>query len=256
MTTALGRARRGAGRAAAVLGAAGIGVAALAGTASAHVTITPGSAPQGSAAELTFKVPNEEQTAATVELQLQVPTAHPIAQLLVKPVPGWTVTVQTVTLAKPIVTDDGSFATAVSEVTWKGGKILPGQYQDFSVSADPLPSGVGQLAFKAVQTYSNGDVVRWIDLPQAGQPEPEHPAPVLTLTRAGAGADAASGSAGAEAGGSDTAALALGAAGLAAGLLGLAAGGSAWLRSRRAARSAQTHRSTQSHRSARFTRSP
>ena len=258
MTTGLGRAGRRAGRAAAVLGAAGIGVAALAGTASAHVTITPGSAPQGSAAELTFKVPNEEQTAATVELQLQVPTAHPIAQFLVKPVPGWTVTVQTIALAKPIVTDDGSFATAVSEVTWKGGKILPGQYQDFSVSADPLPSGVGQLAFKAVQTYSNGDVVRWIDLPQAGQPDPEHPAPVLTLTGATAGADAASGSPGAQAGGSDTAALAMGAAGLAAGLLGLAAGCSAWLRSRRAARNsrgAQTHRSAQTRRSARFTRS-
>src|SRR6185437_10884226 len=130
MTTALRRAGRGAGRAAVVLGAAGIGVAALAGTALAHVTITPGSAPQGSTAELTFKVPNEEQSAATVKLQLQVPTARPIAQFLVKPVPGWTVTVQTVTLAKPVVTDDGSFTTAVSEVTWTGGKILPGQYQD------------------------------------------------------------------------------------------------------------------------------
>ena len=97
-----------------------------------------------------------------------MPTDHPIAQFLVKPVPGWTVSVKTVTLAKPIVTDDGSFATAVSEVTWTGGKILPGQYQDFSVSADPLPSGISQLVFKAVQTYSNGDVVRWIDLPQAG----------------------------------------------------------------------------------------
>ncbi|HXT91416.1 MAG TPA: YcnI family protein [Trebonia sp.] len=249
MTTALRRAGRGAGRAAVVLGAAGIGVAALAGTALAHVTITPGSAPQGSTAELTFKVPNEEQSAATVKLQLQVPTARPIAQFLVKPVPGWTVTVQTVTLAKPVVTDDGSFTTAVSEVTWTGGKILPGQYQDFSVSADPLPSGVGQLVFKAVQTYSNGDVVRWIDLPQAGQPDPEHPAPVLTLTPAAADADAAS--AGSQAGsgadavgsgasGSDTGALALGAAGLAAGLLGLAAGGSAWLRSRRAARASRS----------------
>ena len=70
----------------------------------------------------------------------------------------------------------------MSEVTWRGGQILPGQYQDFSVSADPLPAGVSQLAFKAIQTYSNGDVVRWIDLPQPGQPAPEHPAPVLTLT--------------------------------------------------------------------------
>ena len=189
----LSRHARAAGRVLIVLAGAGAGLLALAGTALAHVTITPGSAPQGSTAELTFKVPNEEPKAATVELQLQVPTASPIAQFLVKPVPGWTITVQTVTLAKPVVTDDGSFTTAVSEVTWKGGTILPGQYQDFSVSADPLPSGTGQLVFKAVQTYSNGDVVRWIDLPQAGQPEPGHPAPVLTLTPAGAEADAAPG---------------------------------------------------------------
>jgi uncharacterized protein YcnI len=232
-----GRARHGA-RALLVAGGAGIGVVALAGTAFAHVTITPGSAPQGSTAELTFTVPNEESTAATVEVQIQVPTARPIAQFLVKPVPGWTVSVQTVTLAKPVVTDDGSFTTAVSEVTWTGGKILPGQFQDFSVSADPLPSGISQLVFKALQTYSNGDVVRWIDVPQAGQPDPEHPAPVLTLTPAGAdaGAAAAAQADPPAAAGSDTTAVALGGAGLAAGLLGLAAGGSAWLRVRRGRR--------------------
>ncbi|HEY0937522.1 MAG TPA: YcnI family protein, partial [Trebonia sp.] len=191
---------RGAARVLVVLGGAAAGLLALAGTAFAHVTITPGSAPQGSTAELTFKVPNEESKAATVELQLQVPTARPIAQFLVKPVPGWSVTVQTVTLPKPVVTDDGSFGTAVSEVTWKGGTIKPGEFQDFSVSADPLPSGIGQLVFKAVQTYSNGDVVRWIDLPQPGQPEPEHPAPVLTLTSAGAaGAGGGGGAGGAQA---------------------------------------------------------
>jgi uncharacterized protein YcnI len=214
---------------------AAAGVIAAAAAAFAHVTITPSAAPQGSTAELTFKVPNEETAAATVKLQVQVPTAHPIAQFLVKPVPGWTVSVQTVTLAKPVVTDDGSFTSAVSEVTWSGGKIAPGQFQDFSVSADPLPSGIGQLAFKAIQTYSNGDVVRWIDLPQAGQPAPGHPAPVLTLTPAAGPADsvAASGAVAGPGSGSDAGAVALGAAGLAAGLLGLAAGGTAWLRTRR-----------------------
>jgi len=233
------KASRAARRVLLVLGGAGVGLVALAGTAYAHVTITPGSAPQGSTAELTFKVPDEESAAATVQVQVQVPTDHPIAQFLVKPVPGWTVTVQTVTLPKPVVTDDGSFSTAVSEVTWSGGKILPGQYQDFSVSADPLPTGVRQLVFKAIQTYSNGDVVRWIDLPQAGQPEPEHPAPALTLTPAGGNSTAAAdgqGAAPAASGGgtgSSTTALALGAAGLAAGLLGLVAGGTAWLRGRR-----------------------
>ena len=91
--------------------------------------------------------------------------------------PGWSITVQTVTLAKPLVTDDGSFSTAVSEVTWKGGTILPGEYQDFSVSADPLPTGISQLVFKAIQTYDNGDVIRWI-----GPPSDEHPAPTITVT--------------------------------------------------------------------------
>jgi len=237
----LSRRSRVSARALVVAAGAAAGVVVLAGTAFAHVTITPASAQQGSTAELTFKVPNEESAAATVKLQVQVPTAHPIAQFLVKPVPGWTATVQTVTLAKPLVTDDGSFTSAVSEVTWTGGKIAPGQYQDFSVSADPLPSGIGQLVFKAIQTYSNGDVVRWIDLSQAGQPEPDHPAPVLTLTSATDTADtdtgAASGAvAGASGAGGGTGALALGAAGLVAGLLGLAAGGSAWLRVRRSSR--------------------
>jgi uncharacterized protein YcnI len=217
-------------------------VVAVAAAAAAHITISPGSALPGTAAELTFRVPDEEAAASTVEVQVKVPVAAPIAQFLVKPVPGWKITVQTVRLAKPAVTDDGSFTTAVPEVTWSGGKIVPGQYQDFSVSADPLPSGAGQLVFKAVQTYSNGDVVRWIDLTQPGQPAPEHPAPVLTLTPAAAApaaaADAATGAgAGAASGGGDSGtATGLGLAGLVAGLLGLAAGAAAWLRVRRAGR--------------------
>jgi uncharacterized protein YcnI len=229
---------------AAVVAAGGlIAVVALAGPAFAHVVITPSSAPAGSAAELTFRVPNEETKAATTELQIKIPTDHPIAQLLVKPVPGWTATVTTVTLATPITTDDGTFGSAVSEVTWTGGKILPGQFQDFSVSADPLPSGVSELVFKAVQTYSNGDIVRWIDLSQPGEPAPEHPAPVLALTTGGAGTTDDSGgtimavSGTNSSGDSDvTVAILLGAGGFAAGLAGLVAGISAWQTSRRASR--------------------
>lgn len=230
-------------RAAIVTAGSLIAVLALAGPAFAHIVITPSSAPAGSAAELTFRVPDEEATAATVELQVKIPADHPIAQLLVKPVPGWTASVTTVTLAKPITTDDGTFDSAVSEVTWTGGKILPGQFQDFAVAADPLPSGISQLAFKAVQTYSNGDVVRWIDLTQQGEPAPEHPAPVLALTTGTTGitGDAAAGSTDTPgtsgSGESDvTVAILLGAGGFAVGLAGLAAGLFAWQGSRRARR--------------------
>lgn len=228
-------------RSSAVLGAAAALVGAAALPASAHVTVTPDTASQGSTQELSFKVPNEESNATTTGIQLQIPTDHPIAQVLPRQIPGWTVAVKTTTLAKPLKTDDGTFTTAVSEIDWTGGTIPVNQYQDFQISVDPLPSDTTQVAFKAVQTYSNGDVVRWIDVPVAGQAAPDHPAPVLTLTKAtgsdsgsatsaqgdgsaSTGAAASAGdpsSASASSNGDATAALWLGALGLAAGLAAL-----------------------------------
>src|SRR5215472_12101363 len=210
----------------AIVGAASAAAVLLfAGPALAHITVTPDSVPAGSTTVLTFHVPNEESKADTVKVDIQIPTNHPIAQFLVQPVPGWSVTVKTITLAKPLVTDDGSFNSAVSEVIWSGGKILPGQFQSFTISADPMPTGESQVPFKAIQTYSNGDIVRWIDLQQPGQPAPAHPAPVVTLTTStgpvstvhtGAAPAAASAS------GSDGLSRALGIAGLIVGLLACA----------------------------------
>ena len=232
-----------------------VGVAAAAGLvlfaipAFAHITVTPGSAQAGSTAVLTFHVPNEESNADTVKVDVQIPTDHPIAQFLVRPVPGWTASVKTVKLAKPLVTDDGQFTQAVSEVIWSGGQIAPGQFEDFAVSADPLPQGISQLTFKAIQTYSNGDVVRWIDVSQPGQAEPDHPAPVLTLTTGTAAAPPASGTsasgtsasgtsaatpAAAVTSGSDGLARGIAIGGVVIGLLGLAVGGLGWRRGRAA----------------------
>lgn len=238
-------------RRAAVVGAGTLAALALAATASAHVTVSPTTLPQGSTAELSFKVPNEETAADTVKLQLQIPTDHPIAQVLAKAVPGWTITEHTVKLAKPLTTDDGTFTTAVDEIDWTGGSIAPGQYQDFQISVDPLPDDTTQLVFKAVQTYSNGDVVRWIDLSTGGT-EPEHPAPVLTLTpasgsdgastaassSASATADSGSGGSGGSSSSdaSSSSSDALGIAGLVLGLIGAACGAGALLFVRRTRR--------------------
>jgi uncharacterized protein YcnI len=202
----------------------------------AHITITPSSASPGSAAVLTFHVPNEEASAYTTRVDMQLPTGHPIAQLLVKPVAGWTISVRTSTLAKPLVTDDGRFTQAVSEVIWSGGRIAPGQFEDFSLSADPLPQGVSQLTFKTIQTYSNGDVVRWIDVAAPGQPEPDHPAPLLTLTSGPGGAagtaDTAAPPASAATSAADGTARAIAAGGVLTGLLGLALAGLSWRRAK------------------------
>jgi uncharacterized protein YcnI len=169
------------GLAAVVVAAATIGL--LAGAAAAHVTIDPSTAEQGGFTKLSFRVPNEESNADTVKLEVQFPSDHPIPSVAVQPKDGWTYQVMTTTLAEPIQTDDGPVTEVVTEIAWQGGAIKPGEFDDFSVSIGPLPD-VDRLEFKAVQTYSNGDVVRWIDETPTNGPEPEHPAPVLTLTKA------------------------------------------------------------------------
>jgi hypothetical protein len=72
----------------------------------------------------------------------------------------------------------------VSTIIWSGGQIKPGEFQQFPVSAGPMPDDADSLTFKALQTYSDGDVVRWVEETTPGGPEPEHPAPKLTLTAA------------------------------------------------------------------------
>jgi uncharacterized protein YcnI len=154
--------------------------------AAAHVTVNPREAQQGGFAKLAFRVPNEKANASTVKLEVVVPSQAPIAFLSVKPVPGWTAAVEKSKLATPIKSDDGEVAEAVSKITWTStgaeSAIKPGQFLEFEVSAGPLPE-VNQIVFKALQTYSDGDVVRWIEEPAADGREPEHPAPVLKLTK-------------------------------------------------------------------------
>src|SRR4051812_39976318 len=79
--------RRGRARAMAIAAATAMALLAVAAPAWAHIAVTPETAQAGSAAELTFRVPNEEAKANVTQVQMQIPTDHPIAQLLVKPVP-------------------------------------------------------------------------------------------------------------------------------------------------------------------------
>ncbi len=161
-------------------------VALGASTAVAHVSVSPGSAPRGGFAVLSFNVPNEEPNANTVKLEVFLPTRFPIASVSTQPMTGWTVAVEKTKLAKPITTDDGQVTEAVSAITWTAteGGLKPGEFDLFTISAGPLPTRTSRLVFKAIQTYSDGTVVSWIEPTVKGAPEPEHPAPVLTLTKA------------------------------------------------------------------------
>jgi uncharacterized protein YcnI len=148
--------------------------------ASAHVTIEPPSAPKGTDAVISFVVPNEMDNANTTQVQVYFPTDHLIPDVNIQPVPGWTARVTMAHSAQPLQTDNGTTNDYVNYITWTGS-TPPGQFAQFPVALG-LPDNATSLTFKALQTYSNGQIVRWIEVSQPGQPEPDHPAPVLTLT--------------------------------------------------------------------------
>lgn len=155
----------------------------------AHVTVQPGSAAKGSFSIFSFSVPNEEADANTVKLEVTFPVKNPIPFVSVKPMPGWTISTEKAKLDKPVKTDDGEITEAVTKVTWTAtaGGLNPGEFDLFTVSAGPLPTNTKLLAFPTLQTYSNGEVVRWIQATAKGAPEPDFPVPTLTLTKASSG---------------------------------------------------------------------
>jgi uncharacterized protein YcnI len=175
------RERRRPVRVAAIAAGAALAILLAAAPAGAHVTIKPDVAKKGSFSVFSFSVPNESSTAGTVKIEVTFPTANPIPFVSVQPIPGWTWSAEKTTLAKPVKTDDGTIIDAVSKLTWSGGAIAPGEFQLFTISAGPLPTKAKSIEFKVVQTYSDGEVSRWIESTPKGGPEPEFPAPVLRL---------------------------------------------------------------------------
>lgn len=226
-------------------GVAASSVLLLSGTAFAHVSVQPqGEAAKGGYATVNFKVPNERDNASTVKLEVNLPTEHPLSSVMPQPVPGWKVEVTKSKLAKPLQVHGKQITEAVSKVTWTadGSKIAPGQFQQFPLSLGKLPEDADQLVFKALQTYDNKEVVRWIEETKEGAAEPESPAPVLKLSAAtgdehGGGAKDASAKDGKNAGhdedakseeasdsSSDTTARILGIFGILVGVAGVAFG--------------------------------
>ncbi|MFJ9211365.1 conserved membrane protein in copper uptake, YcnI [Streptomyces sp. L-9-10] len=206
----------------------------LAGPASAHVSVQPqGEAAKGGYATINFKVPNERDDASTTKVEVNFPDDHPLASVLPQPVPGWKIDVARTKLAKPLEMHGNTITEAVSKVTWTadGSKIGPGQFQQFPLSVGQLPEDADQLVFKAIQTYDNREIVRWIEEPKEDGTEPLSPAPVLKLTAATgdehgasagkdkAAADAKAATASADT--SDTTARALGLIGILVGIAGV-----------------------------------
>jgi uncharacterized protein YcnI len=201
-----------------------LAVAALAGVAvtlacppvaAAHVSATPDTIAPGEPATIAFRVPNERDDATTVRLEVLFPAQPAISSATPGNLPGWKIGVHERMTAAG---GDGMAGKPVASIVWEGGTVPAGTFQEFPVRIGELPAG-GTLAFQALQTYSDGQVVRWADPARPGEPEPEHPAPVVTVAPAVTN----------EASDADGPARALGGAALG---VALAAVGVAWLRRR------------------------
>jgi uncharacterized protein YcnI len=166
-------------------------VAALAGVAvtlacppvaAAHVSATPDTVAPGEPATISFRVPNEREDAMTVRLEVVFPARPVISSATPENLPGWKIGVHEQLTAEP-AGGDGMAGRPVTSIVWEGGAVPAGTFQEFPVRIGALPAA-GELTFEALQTFSDGQVVRWADPARPGQPEPEHPAPVVTVVPA------------------------------------------------------------------------
>jgi uncharacterized protein YcnI len=212
------------------------GTLALPAAAQAHVTVQPTSAPAGAETVLAVRVPNERDDASTVKVDVKLPPGFVSASW--ESTPGWTVRAVKQKLSKPVQTDDGPIDEQISEVVWTASSrkdgIAPGEFRDFPLAVS-IPGKPGRtLTFKALQTYSNGDVVRWIGAPGADEPAPQVKLTAATgsaAARSQANPQPAPAAASTDSGGSNG----LSVVALVVGALGLLVGGAALVIARRGA---------------------
>jgi uncharacterized protein YcnI len=156
--------------------------------AQAHVTVQPNTAAAGAFTRLDVRVPNERDDATTTKIAVQFPAGFADASYEANP--NWTVKVTKKKLATPVKTDDGEVTEGVDTITWtaknSADAIPPGAFEDFGLSVQVPGKAGDKLTFKALQTYSDKQVVRWI-----GDEGSDTPAPTVSVTAAAADAPAA-----------------------------------------------------------------
>ncbi|MEA2497644.1 MAG: hypothetical protein QOH26_49, partial [Actinomycetota bacterium] len=96
-----------------------------------------------------------------------------------QPKDGWDRTVKMKKLDEPIEVFGEKVNEVVGSVTWSGGEIKPGEFDEFGFSAK-VPDEPADLEFPSLQTYAGGEVVRWI-----GPEDSDAPAPHVNIIEVG-----------------------------------------------------------------------
>lgn len=206
-----------------------LGALAAPAAASAHVTLQPSDAGAGEFTRLDVRAPNERDDASTEKVEVRFPDGF--AFVSTEPVTGWSARLTREKLAKPIEVEGEEIGEQVSRLTLTAendsAKIGPGEFRDFGLSLR-MPEKPGVLAFPTLQTYDDGEVVRWI-----GPADSEEPAPRVTVAAAAAAQGGQAGGEGGEESEDETDTLSVIAL-IAAGLALLLAAGALLTRRRRA----------------------
>jgi hypothetical protein len=148
---------------------AGFAWASQATPAWAHVKVEATPSQAGAAnAQLTFRAAAESKTAGITKLEFLADPAMPVtAVTLVGSPVGWQL--------RP-----GDFGGFIVE----GGALAVGEDAKVTIEVKQLPRAP-KIIFKVLQTYSDGRIDRWTDLPSGDGKEPEHPVAILDLAPAG-----------------------------------------------------------------------
>ncbi|MFL6130585.1 MAG: DUF1775 domain-containing protein [Mycobacteriales bacterium] len=158
-------------RCAVVLAAGAAVLAGLAGPAAAHVEVEAQPARAlATGAVVTMTAEAESSTAGIAGVRIQLPDGLVPADFTLTSGPaGWR-------------------ASGARQVLQVQGPALPvGRSLRLSLRVRQLPAA-RQVVLKTIQSYSDGRQDSWIEVPQAGAPEPDSPAPVLRLAAAAPGA--------------------------------------------------------------------
>jgi len=145
--------------------------------AAAHVDITPRQIPPQKLARLTVTVENERVRASTVKVAIKLPSNLIVVRF--EPKPGWRRTTTIRPLARPLRINGQTIRRRAEIVTWVARKrgFGPGHVRSaFRLRAVARTRAGRTLAFPTVQTYSNGEITRWI-----GSPDSDTPAARVTI---------------------------------------------------------------------------
>lgn len=170
------------------LAAMAVGLAALAGSASAHITAAPSTTDAGDYSYTRFGIPHGCEGAGTTKITIHIPQdEYSFDSVTPFENPQWTITTTTTKLATPVTSEGRTITEGVSDITYtrKGAALANDRGDALYVSIHLPESAAGKTVyFPTVQDCEGGKKTSWIQIPQNGE-DPfslDDPAPFITVT--------------------------------------------------------------------------